>query len=925
MYLRGTVVDADAVETVSTRYGDRDLAEVRLRSVVTGADARPTEAAHPDREQPPARTDPETVTDADGTVATLTLWGEWAETAQDLAPGITLAVTAATVDEWNGERTFATTGDSLVVVDPDTLIDVTAIRAWVQCPRIYYLNNLSGVPLKYPVVLGTVVHEVFGDLLRGRDREAAVADAVADAGLELGLLDRDAAAVREEVDAHARAIEGWLAQGTLTGDDDWRSERTLVSPQYGIKGRSDAVRRDMPVELKTGKNTNREPRFPDKIQAAAYALMLGEREEGVADTGTLLYTKNAALDRADATGDLSPAKEFSIGAGLRRYVIKARNAIALAEVDGTVPTGEEADAACEYCFERDTCMVVAGRLDQRSKAGAIGSPLPAAERAYFERFAALIEAERTAVKRDLAELWRQDAPERAAADRALIDLDPDGRRRLDDGRWELRAKGTGAVSKIRTGDVVLASDGDPIGGRAEVARVERVDETVVVTVDEPIDLRRLDVYPSEFGTDRQLAALHDFVLKADEHRRDLLLGRAAPRFGDIGLMAGEHVPTNPDQDRAVRSALAAEDFALIHGPPGTGKTYTIARLVRALRSRGERVLLAAFTNRAVDNALEAIREQGLEDVVRMGTTSGVRDDMLDVRLDPRGDPGETAGQLREAGVVAATASGCGSRELATQDFDVAVVDEASQLTEPGALAAINRADRFVLVGDHRQLPPVVRSDTGLAESLFERLIRAAPDAAVTLSTQYRMAQAIQAFPSQEFYDGALRPATSDVASRSPVDVADPTGLPAALRRPVAFVDVPGDSEAADGATDDGRHTNPAEADRVAELVSIYEAAGVDRADIGVITPYRAQVAAIDQRLPSGVTVDTVDRFQGSSKAVVIISFVATGALDGPLFEDERRLNVALTRARSALVLVGDRNTLTDEPLYARMVDWAESV
>ena len=918
MYLRGTVIEAEAVRSVSTRYGDRDLAEIRIQPTTVDPDAGTPADVTP-------KPDPPTAGPTEGPpVRTLSLWGDWAETTADLAPGMTVAVTNVEADEWNGERTYTTTGDSFVVVEPDALVDVTAIRSWIQCPRIYYLNKLSGVPLKYPVVLGTVVHEVFGDLLRGRDREAAVSDAVADAGLELGLLDRDAAAVRSEVDAHARAIEGWLAQGTLAGDDDWRSEQTLVSPRYGIKGRSDAVRRGMPVELKTGKNTSREPRFPDKIQAAAYALMIQENGEDEADTGTLLYTKNAALDRSDASGDLSPAKEFSIGSGLLRYVVKARNAIAATEYHGTVPTGEEADAKCEYCFERDACMVVAGRLDQQSKAGAIGSALPEAERAYFERFAELIETERSAVKRELAGLWRQDGDERAAADRALLDLEPDGRRRLDDGRWELRADGTGAVSKIREGDVVLASDGDPIGGRAEVARVERVDEAVVVTVDEPLELRRLDVYPSEFGTDRQLAALHDFVLKADERRRDLLLGRTAPRFDPSDTNAGEFIPTNPDQDRAVGKALAAEDFALVHGPPGTGKTYTIARLVLALAGRGERVLLSAFTNRAVDNALEAIRDQGFEDVVRVGTESGIRPDMRDVRLDPRGEPEATARELGEASVVAATASGCGSRELATQDFDVVVVDEASQLTEPGALAPINRGERFVLVGDHRQLPPVVRSETALGESLFERLVTAHPDAAVTLTQQYRMAQAIQAFPSREFYDGALRPATSAVATQSPGDIADLEALPPSLRRPVSFVDVPADqSGTADTAS--GDHTNPAEADRIVEIVTAYVAAGVDRGDIGVITPYRAQVAAIDRRVHDEVTVDTVDRFQGSSKAVVVISFVATGSLEGPLFDDERRLTVALTRARNALVLVGDRTALESDPLYARMVDWAESV
>ena len=902
--LRGTVTGVGDVRSVSTQYGDRDLAEVRLRIHGNGReDGRDgeDEGEHVER--------------------TVTLWGDWAETASHLEAGMTLQVTDPGRDEFRGEETFSTTGDSFVVVEPERLVDVTAIRAWVQCPRIYYLNKLEPAPLVYPVLLGTIVHEVFGDLLRGRDLEAAVADRVEEAGLELGLLGRDPEAVAADVRDHASAIEGWLAQGTLSGEDQWRSELTLVGDRFGIKGRADAVRRGTPVELKTGKNTKRDARFPDKIQAACYALLLadGDSGGGPVDTGTLLYTKNAALDRGEESGDLSPAKEFSIGHGLLAYVIRARNELVAMEHRGDVPTGYEADAVCEYCFEQDTCMAVSGRLDQESKAGQLAPPLPVEERDYFERFYRLLEEERASVHREYARLWRETPEERADADRALIDLEPIGAERLEGGRWELRARTTGATSKIREGDLVLASDGDPVGGEAELARVERLGDEVVVTADEPVELRRLDVYPSEFGVDRQLTALAEFVLKGDPRRKDVLFGREAPAFEDDGDHVdgpGSYVPTNDAQDRAVRLALSAGDFSLVHGPPGTGKTYAIARLVRALVERGDRVLLSAYTNRAVDNAIEALVAQGYDDLVRMGTESGVGESARRFRLPDRGDPTELADRLQSAPVVAATTSTAGSRSMRELDFDVAVVDEASQLTEPAALAAINRADRFVLVGDHRQLPPVVRAGNDLGRSLFQRLIESNPEASVTLDRQYRMGQAIQAFPSREFYDGALRPATPEVASQRIDAIADRDALPADLRSPVSFVHVDGDGAA---------HSDAREAERVAEVVDAFEAAGVAREDVGVIAPFRAQVAEIGSRVPEGVTVDTVDRFQGSSREVIVVSFVASGSLSGPIFEDERRLNVALSRAKKALVLVGDREALSTSPLYARMVEWAEGV
>jgi len=899
--VRGRVRSVGEERTVSTGSGERSLVEVDLR--------RENEEA-----------------------TTVTLWGKWTETADLLEPGMELLVTDPSEEEYRGERQFATTGDSYVVVEPTFLVDVTDLRSWVQCPRMYYLNKLGGVPLAYPVVKGTVVHEVFGDLLRGLDLETAIDDRVADAALDLGLLDRDRESVREEVRENAAAIDGWLRQGTLTDDDEWRSEQTLISETFGIKGRADAVRRGMPVELKTGKNTDREPRFHDKVQAATYALLLRDRDDALgddrhpSDTATLLYTKNAALDRKEASGDLSPAKEFSVGAGLRKFVVRTRNELAAMEHDVSVPTGYEADAICEYCFELDTCRVVSGRLDQESKAGQIGEALPEADIDRFDALYRAIEAERRATHREYAKLWTQSASERADDDRALIDLQPVERRELDGGRWELVAeRASGAVSKIREGDRVLASDGNPVSGEAELATVERLDEArVVLTTDEPVPVERIDVYPSEISVDRHLTAIHDAFLKGSRRRRDLLYGRADPEFD---RPAETFVDNNDAQDRAVRAAVGCEDFALVHGPPGTGKTYTIARAVRAAVERGDRVLLTAFTNRAVDNCLEALLDQGFDEFVRYGTESGVTEAIDPWRLERSGDPESVAAELTEAPVVAATTASCGSRALRELDFDLAVVDEAGQLTEPGTLAALNCAERFVLVGDHEQLPPVVRSAdeaapdadhpvADLSTSLFERLLERHPEAGVLLDRQYRMAQRIQAFPSQEFYDGRLRPATPAVAGRTLADLdgVDPSTLPATLRDGATFLDVPGT---------DAAHTDVAEAEHVGEVVDQFLAAGVDPGDIGVIAPFRAQVAEVGRHVPEEVAVDTVDRFQGSAREVVVISFVASGDLSGPIFEDHRRVNVALTRAKRALVLVGDREALASAPVYRRMVDWAD--
>ncbi|ELZ05659.1 helicase [Natrialba chahannaoensis JCM 10990] len=985
MYVRGTVAGEVEVRTVSTSYGESDLAEVpvRLATVIDGLDDGNDEddgndgnesrtadenRAHitgsgqvtlgeleSDSESGPgldstsgtttdtgtgtgADTGADADADADSEIdpTTVTLWNKWTESAELLEPGMELLVTNAAEDEYQGELRYKTTGDSYVVVEPSFHVNVTSIRNWVECPRLYFLNKLSGVPLNYPVVKGTLVHEVFGDLLRGRDLEESIDARVDERGLELGLLGETADGAAEDVRENAKAIEGWLEQGRLTEEDkavtaadnpepafepaegSWRSEQLLISETFGIRGRADAIRRGAPVELKTGKNLKKEPRFKDKVQAACYALLL-EEHGGDVDTGTLLYTKNSALDRNEETGDLTPAKEFSMGSGLLKFVVRLRNEIAAMEVKGDIPTGYEGSAKCEYCFEQDTCMVVSGRLDQESKAGQIGQPLPEEEREFFERFYHAIEQERREVHREFAKLWEQDAQERADDDRALIDLAFEESRALEEGRWELRARRTGsATSKLREGDLVLASDGHPVRGSSELARIERLGEDeVVLTADERVEVTRLDVYPSELTTDRLLAALHDALLKGDKRRKDVLFGREEPEFDSPDEV---FIDNNEAQDEAVRTAVGAEDYALIHGPPGTGKTYTIARAIRAMVERGERVLLSAFTNRAVDNALEALLDQleGVIDeerIIRVGSESGVREDMQPYRFDRSGDPSDRAAALQNAQVVAATTATCGSRVMKEQAFDVALVDEAAQLTEPGTFAAVNLADRFVLVGDHEQLPPVVRAENDLTESLFERLVELHPEAGVMLTQQYRMNQRIQAFASQEFYDGKLRPANGEVAGRTLDDLSGVSReeLPASLRDAVSFVAVEGEAS---------RYTDSAEAVRIADLIEDYCTAGLDPSDIGVIAPFRAQVSEISRHVPESVAVDTVDRFQGSSQEVIIVSFTATGTLEGPIFDDYRRINVALTRPKRALVLVGDPNALETDPVYARMLEWA---
>jgi DNA replication ATP-dependent helicase Dna2 len=348
----------------------------------------------------------------------------------------------------------------------------------------------------------------------------------------------------------------------------------------------------------------------------------------------------------------------------------------------------------------------------------------------------------------------------------------------------------------------------------------------------------------------------------------------------------------------VERASGCSKFHLIWGPPGTGKTRVIPEIVRQIEGP---VLLGAFTNTAVDKILLALldAEPSIR-FLRIGRASDSPE--LAARLaDPAEYFSEDLGAkytsvhavrhaLNGARIVAATAHrACTMPYLRQRKFEMVIVDEAGQLTEPLTLGLILRGRRYVLVGDDRQLPPVVRTQA-LAQSMFERLKNEAEagktEALTLLDTQYRMHPQIMGISNRLFYDGRLRSGVTH-EDRLPPD-----------GHSVLFVPV----IATAGSGSDSRR-NTAEAEVVAKLVRQYVALpGVLPSMIGVVSPFRAQVVLLRKLLhDTDVTVDTVERFQGGERDIMILSLVRAESSD--FVFDERRFNVAITRARRKLILV----------------------
>jgi ATP-dependent RNA/DNA helicase IGHMBP2 len=491
--------------------------------------------------------------------------------------------------------------------------------------------------------------------------------------------------------------------------------------------------------------------------------------------------------------------------------------------------------------------------------------------------------------------------------------------------------------------------------------------------------------PDEKSRLRQKAALDRAAGDSREWFADLravLLGDRAPRFAKEEEVAPGDPGLNGSQIEAIRFALSAKDVAIIHGPPGTGKTRTLAELVRQAVARGERVLACAPSNLGVDNLMERLLAAGLN-AVRLGHPARVLPSLqvstLDALVDrhpevraarklvreasalfrkadrftrAKPEPGAKRAMRQEARallgdarksedravesvlnsaqVLCATLTGLSDELLGGRVFDLVVIDEAGQGTEPAACIALLRGKRVVLAGDHCQLPPTVLSPDaargGLGVSLMERLLAAhGPSLARMLKVQYRMQQDIMTFSSREFYNAEL---VADESVRGHL-LTDLPGVSATemTRTPATFFDTAGagyDEEAED---DGESRRNAQEADLVVRFVRELLQAGLRGPQIAVITPYSGQVRLLRERLSEpGLEIDSVDGFQGREKEAIVISLVRSNPQGEVGFlSDSRRLNVALTRARRKLIVVGDSATLSADQFLQRLVGYFEEI
>jgi ATP-dependent RNA/DNA helicase IGHMBP2 len=444
---------------------------------------------------------------------------------------------------------------------------------------------------------------------------------------------------------------------------------------------------------------------------------------------------------------------------------------------------------------------------------------------------------------------------------------------------------------------------------------------------------------------------------------------------------------NDSQQDSLNVILSARDLAIVHGPPGTGKTTTLVQAIKAMiKQDGRQILVVAPSNTAVDLLTEKLAEEGM-DVLRVGNPARVSDKLMSLTLDSKTNAHSSMKEVRtlkkqaneyrnlahkykrnfgrsereqrkalfdeahkimkaigdtedyiqkdlinKAQVITATLAGSNHYTVSELKYDTVVIDEAGQAIEPACWIAILKAKKVILAGDPFQLPPTIKSDEaarkGLNKTLLEKCIENYPDAVVLLEEQYRMNKAIMGYSSRVFYGDLLKAHPS---------VADHLLFPGDL--PVSFIDTAGCGfeEKQEGSS----RTNPDEAcflvkhlANLVEVVSKYYAAA-EFPSIAIVSPYKEQIHVLNelllntpdlQRYSHKISVNTIDSFQGQERDIVYISMTRSNA-EGSIgfLSDIRRMNVAMTRARKKLVVIGDSATLSRLSFYAEFIQYAEEI
>ena len=496
-------------------------------------------------------------------------------------------------------------------------------------------------------------------------------------------------------------------------------------------------------------------------------------------------------------------------------------------------------------------------------------------------------------------------------------------------------------TEIRNGDLALltVNNTDIIDKRCKIHRINS--NSVSIVTEEKIpkfskrNTAKIDLMLNETTFrrwEKNLQNLNENGRKALKFKKNIIATRTDNKNKKITYF---NKKLDKYQKQAIKRAVLSNDFFLIHGPFGTGKTTTIIELILQEVKLNHTILVTGESNTAIDNILRKLRRYDDKiNFTRVGTSNKIHPSLrkytLNYKVKPYLDDNKINVDekleieekiLKHSDVILTTNSSAGSISLSNIRFDIAIIDEASQATIPSVLIPINKAEKFVLIGDHKQLPPVIFNNNTeyLKTSLFEELIINYKHQSEELLIQYRMNKLLMEFPNKKFYENKLK--CSEKSQNYYLNCRVLKEYDSSS--PLVFIDTSkheNNKETTLGYSHS--YINDLEIEIVLDIIKMYRDNGINPKNIGVISPYANQVRRINKK--TNVDVKSVDGFQGGEKDIIIISLVRSND-DGDIgfLKDMRRLNVSLTRAKKKLIIIGNRKTLESNKDYKEFLEFCE--
>jgi len=784
------------------------------------------------------------------------------------------------------------------ILEPDQLVSVTsAAKYGLKFNFLEFLayEFVGSIVMSEAIIVGNVVGSVIEDYISkggSLDIRDAIDSHLSRYSLDFIALGLSKAKVVERIDLHVKNLVKWLSGRDLSGI---YCEMEFISPRFGLRGRSDISFSEGGskwgiLDIKTSKPPKSgQPYDSHAQQVLGYALCAMTSLGRSSGTLGMLYSASQ-----------SPQYDFAPTSANIEKFIYSRNIIAYnSALIASGRISELFDLVADGGYNSppylsESVSVIKKSIEHIRRASTSSGVVD-----EISSRLAFLEREKRSVYVEFSSMWRMPQEVRASSGRSsgrLVLSSLDGRSLVLSGSLE--------GASFKAGDRVLLLVAGNSGG---------LRSTIFSITIEKIEYGAADLLYANITTNNKGLVLGgEYIIEYDASPSMLHVCQKAimvffsSNAPKVALYFGDSSPRvykdynrevsydlNSSQKDAILGVRMARDCFLVQGPPGSGKTHFLASLLEDLVSSGETVLFSAFTNTAIDNALSRYTGDG---VVRL---SGSR---LPDGVSPK--------DVESAQVIAGTAYGLMFNKIfAVMSPSILVVDEASQLLDEHILFLLSRVSRVVMVGDHMQMPPIVQSDKGynysvsIFERVFERFKASGKEKSFkVLEEQYRMTPAISDFISESFYGGRL---TSNVEP-GPGDG-------------IYFGDTRGVMVS---------KTNLPEQKRVVELVrSLLRE--FKPSDIGVISPFRAQNSALRALLSDfvqGVEVDTVERYQGREKEVVVYSPVVSGSMDmvspSSLDMPDKKFNVAVSRAKKRFYMLGDKETLSQRPEYLSFINRA---